>query len=239
MTTVHELARAVRSIPLGTLARYTARGPLELAAGRTLHALPELQLVELTGPLRVDVALAPAASRHAWSLHATDQVALQAIVAGRGVRTAFEIGTFNGGTTRVLAEAVPADGRVVTLDLPPAQFDATQHPDSFRGEQVGEAYRDSPAVDKIEQLLVDSRHFDPTPHAGRFDLVLVDGAHDHEHGLADTATALRLVAPGGVVLFDDFTPYWHGLVRGITTAMRGRHLARVAGTALGVHVAPR
>ena len=43
----------------------------------------------------------------------------------------------------------------------------------------------------MTQLLEDSTTFDPTPYAGRFDLVVVDGAHDLEHGLVDTLTARR------------------------------------------------
>jgi hypothetical protein len=37
------------------------------------------------------------------------------------------------------------------------------------------------------------------------------------------------------VLWDDFEPYWHGLVNGICDAMAGRRLGRLAGTALAVY----
>jgi hypothetical protein len=68
--------------------------------------------------------------------------------------------------------------------------------------------------------------------------VLVDGGHGYEHGVTDTRTALQLVAPGGLILWDDFEPYWHGLVRGICHEMQGRALSRLAGTSFGVYVAP-
>ncbi len=103
------------------------------------------------------------------------------------------------------------------------------------GSQVGAAYRDSPAAPRITQLLADSLTFDAGDHAGRYDLVLVDGGHEYAHGVADTRTALRLVAPGGLVVWDDFQPYWHGLVRGICQEMAGRRLGRLAGTAFGVY----
>ena len=230
MTSIWDVAKAVRRAPLRAL----ARAPLELEAGRVLNGLPLLHLAEVSGPVSFKATVSD--SWAAWNLHTTDQIALQAIVLGRGARTAFEIGTFNGATTRLLAETLPDNGWVATLDLPPAAFDETQHPQDLAGSQVGAAYQASPAAGKIRQLLQDSLSFDPTSYAGRCDVVLVDGAHDYEHGVADTATALKLVASGGVILFDDFEPYWHGLVRGIVTAMQGQHLGRVAGTAFGVHV---
>jgi len=238
MARLRQLVRALAAAPPVELARGVARFPLEAEAARLLDALPELELVDITGPVSFPVRLEPRSHRHAWSLGAAEQFVLQAIVAGRGVRTAFEIGTFNGGTTKLLAEALPATGRVTTMDLPPTAFDATQSPVGVTSGGVGAAYRDSPAVAKIEQLLEDSLSFDPTPHAGRYDLVLVDGGHEYEHGVADTRTALRLVAPGGVILWDDFVPYWHGLVRGICQEMAGRGLARLAGSSLGVYLAP-
>lgn len=238
MAAFRDLARAVAATPPRSLARTVVRTPLEAQAAGLLDALPRVELVDITGPITLPVTIEPAAARHAWSLGAAEQFVLQAILAGRDVQSAFEIGTFNGGTTRILAEGLPDDGRVTTMDLPPAAFDATQSPDDFTGVDVGRAYRDSPAAGKITQLFQDSLTFDPSPYAARYDLVLVDGGHEYEHGVADTRSALRLVAPGGIILWDDFNAYWHGLVRGICQEMAGRALGRLAGTSLGVYVAP-
>ncbi|MHA3704364.1 O-methyltransferase [Jatrophihabitans sp. YIM 134969] len=220
--------------------REVGRQPVEAAAAALLAGLPEVELADLVDLEAVpDVAVASAWGRRgSWSLGASERVVLQALVAGRGVREVFEIGTYDGGTTAVLAEALPEDGHVVTLDLPPGAFDASQSPVDLDGHGVGSRFRASPAASRVTQLLEDSTAFDPAPYAGRFDLVVVDGAHDLEHGLVDTRTALRVVAPGGVIVFDDFTAYWAGLVRGIVTAAAGRGLARLAGTDLGVIVTP-
>lgn len=67
--------------------------------------------------------------------------------------------------------------------------------------------------------------------------MLVDGGHEYENGVADTLAALRLVRPGGIILWDDFQPYWDGLVHGICDTMQGRRLCRLAGSSLGVYVA--
>lgn len=217
-----------------------ARQPLESAATETLAALPELTMADLVD-LDAVPPVAPGAAwarRGRWSLGPTERLVLQALVVGRGVHTAFEIGTYDGGTTALLAEALPADGRVITLDLPAPTFDRTQAPEDLDGDRVGERWRASPAAGKVEQVRCDSLRFDPEPWADRCDLVLVDGAHDLEHGRHDTRTALRLVRPGGIVLWDDFTPYWTGLVRGIVDGVDGGPLARLAGTDLGVLVSP-
>lgn len=238
MARLRDVAAAVVTIPPAALVRAVGRLPLEVQARRLLEALPQVELADVAPATAGSLALGTGARRHVWSLGAAEQIALQLIVASRGVHTAFEIGTFDGGTTRILAEALPPDGRVSTLDLPPDLFDATQHPDDFVGSEVGELYQDSAAASKITQILADSLTFDPEPHAASYDLVLVDGGHEYEHGLRDTRTALRLARPGGIILWDDFVPYWHGLVRGICEAMRGRELRRLAGMALGVYVLP-
>lgn len=216
--------------------RQIVRSPLEKQAAALLEALPTVDLADITGAVAFQASVRAPETRHGWSLHAADQLVLQAIIAARGMRTAFEIGTFNGGTTRLIAEALPEDGQVWTLDLPPADFDVTQSPDDFTGPQVGQAYRSSPAKHKITQLLVDSADFDAAPYEGRCDLVLVDGGHEYEHGVTDTRTAFRLVAPGGIIVWDDFQSYWHGLVRGILEAAGPRRPSRLAATSLGVWV---
>jgi hypothetical protein len=65
---------------------------------------------------------------------------------------------------------------------------------------------------------------------------LVDAGHEYANGINDTRTAFRLVAPGGIILWDDFQPYWHGLVRGIIEAAGPRRPRRIAATSLGVYV---
>lgn len=231
---LRDYAKAMRTVGRQTSPKAWARRPLERHAQELIDTPRAVDTTELTGATAFTARLSDPSARHAWSLHAPDQLVLQALISARRVRTAFEIGTFNGGTTRVIAEALPDDGEVWTLDLPPADFDRTQSPEDFTGHNVGREYRDSPAVAKITQLLQDSVTFDPTPYARSCDLVLIDGAHDYEHGVADTLTAFQLVARGGIVIWDDFTSYWHGLVRGIYEAAGERTPRRLAGSNLGV-----
>ncbi len=199
--------------------------------------MPSFELSDLThGVTELEVRLGLRAGRHDWSLGAAEQlVHTDAHQGHAGYRTAFEIGTFNGGTTRLLAETLPDDGKVWTIDLAPSDFDATQAPEGFAGSQVGLAYRDSPAAGKITQLFGNSLVYDFSAYRRSADLVLVDAGHEYPNGLVDSRSALALVRPGGLILWDDFAPYWHGLVNGICDAMTGRDLRRLAGTALAVY----
>lgn len=219
------------------LAHGLAKYPFVLAAERRMGRLPQLQLVELLESPVHEVRLTMSASRHPWSFGAAEQIVLQMLIADRGVHCAFEIGTFNGGTTAMIAENLPDDGRVVTVDLPDEAFDATQHPDAFGASDVGSVHRASPASHKVEEVRVDSLRLDATPWRAWADLVLVDGAHDYEHGFSDTRSALQIVKPGGIVLWDDFDPYWHGLVNGILDAAGNRPVGRLAGLPLAVLLA--
>ncbi len=91
----------------------------------------------------------------------------------------FEMGTFVGRTTRLMAVNSPHDCRILTLDL--AQ-DQVEH-------QIGEAFqRDEgiPEKDKIKQLYGDSRTFDFSPYYGLCDFVWVDACHDYKYVVSDT-----------------------------------------------------
>ena len=228
------------ALPLTSPRRYlrgAARLPLEQQAAARIMSLPVIELADLVDfSSEVTVRFGAKADRHGWSLGTGEQLVLQVLIGARACHTAFEIGTFNGGTTRLIAETLPDDGRVWTIDLPPAEFDSTQAPDDFSGLQVGAAYGSSAAAKKITQILGNSLEYDFSRYAGVADLVLVDGGHEYANGLTDTKTALRLVRSGGLILWDDFEPYWHGLVNGICDAMRGRRFGRLAGTAFAVYV---
>jgi hypothetical protein len=153
--------------------RDIVRLPLQSEASARLASLPIVELADLSGEVNeIAVGLPDAASRHGWSLGAAEQLSLQVLIRTRDCRTAFEIGTFNGGSTRLLAETLPQDGRVWTLDLPPAAFDDSQAPAGFVGSQVGLAYRDSPAAPEITQLFGNSLEYDFGPFEASADLVL-------------------------------------------------------------------
>src|SRR5919197_6502080 len=189
MSDIQLMAGAIRAAskkPLRYL-REAARLPLQQQAAARMAALPVVELADLAGDVReTAVRLAPSESRHGWSLGAAEQLILQVLIRARGCETAFEIGTFNGGSTRILAETLPEHGKVWTIDLPPNEFDTTQAPAEFSGSQIGVAYRDSAAAHKITQILGDSVLYDFSPYEKSAHLVLVDAGHEYVNGFADT-----------------------------------------------------
>jgi predicted O-methyltransferase YrrM len=135
----------------------------------------------------------------------------------------FEIGTFDGRTTLNLALNQAGPGKVFTLDLPPdtaTKFDIEQGERHFVDKPAsGVRYRakekELPAVvGRIRQLHGDSASFDYGEYAGTCSLVFVDGSHAYDYAVADTKTAMRLIRPGGVIIWHDY-----GIWKGVTTAL--------------------
>lgn len=170
--------------------------------------------------------------RHPWALPAVESEALALLLNYVRASRVFEIGTFDGGTTALLADRGGSDCTVFTLDLPDDEFDATQTPPNFDSTMIGHLYRDSPSVDNIVQLRGNSHTFDYTAWLASIDLVFVDAGHDWDSGIADTRAALRIVRPGGVIVWDDFDSHWSGLVLAIARETRGLELTRILGTRL-------
>lgn len=145
-----------------------------------------------------------------------EQYVLGALTRLRQPRRIFEIGTYDGASTLLLARN-SAGAEVFTLDLPAADATSATVVEETRNATagVGSRFRESPEATKITQLLGDSRTFDFSPWVGTVDLVLVDGGHDYACVHADTANALRLLRSGGVVIWDDYVPAWPDVVRAV------------------------
>jgi len=208
--------------------------PVEYRAARAHQAIPVASFLEVFPETASLTLTAPPSSlgRHGWNVKLHEEMLLGAAVAAIQARQIFEIGTFDGGTTRRLAESAPDDATVYTMDLPEDAFDASQSPTAFNGSRVGEKYRASAAASKVRQIRHDAATFDFGPYRGRMDFVFVDAAHDHPHGLCDSKNALTLVRPGGVVVWHDFEPYWSGLVHAVCEATTGLPLRRLGGTSM-------
>lgn len=155
-----------------------------------------------------------------------------------------EIGTFDGRTTLNLAANSAAHLAVFTLDLPPdaaSRFALAPGERAFvekprSGRHFVEATGEWAApARRITQLFGDSATFDWSAHHGRAGLVFVDGSHAHDYVMADTDTALRLIAQKGVVIWHDYG-VWEGVTRALEEIEASRHLRlrHVRGTSLVV-----
>jgi len=149
----------------------------------------------------------------------------------------FEFGTFDGLTTWHLAANAGPDARIWTLDLPvnhPARF--FQGHDRTVGKihaiPVGRHYAGTPEASRIEQLFADSLEFDAEAYCGRMDFCFIDASHEYQHVCRDTANALRMVKPGGVIFWHDYSRWWPGVQRCLDQLAADRPLFRVQDTAL-------
>jgi predicted O-methyltransferase YrrM len=156
-------------------------------------------------------------------------------------RCVVEIGTASGWTTRHLSRNTPADCRLYTVDLPPANaLDAAHYSDPHLVRAAGKAVRDFGADPKITQILHDSTTLEWAHLLDRpVDLALVDGSHLYEHVRADTECLWNVLAHGAVVLWHDYaTVEVRRGVRKYLLELRrsGLAISRLAGTHFGAHI---
>jgi len=116
----------------------------------------------------------------------------------------FEIGTHRGRTTRLIADYSGAHTRIHTMDLPPERMMEARCFPEARSALIGEQFRNHPMRAKITQLYADSQTFDFSPYQASMDLVFVDGDHTYEGVKRDSENALRMIRPGGLILWDDY-----------------------------------
>jgi hypothetical protein len=132
----------------------------------------------------------------------------------RGCRQIFEFGTATGRTTYILARNAGAQGQVTTLTLAADQVEGYRKEGADSGKATFSALRESryqaflysgtEVESRVQQLYGDSKQFDETPFLGRCDLIFIDGSHAYSYIKSDTEKALRMVRPGGVVLWHDY-----------------------------------
>jgi FkbM family methyltransferase len=130
-----------------------------------------------------------------------------------------EFGTWEGVGVVLCAESCAAE--IWTMNLPEGERDAEGRPVYGRqdapadetlepgdsGERIGWRYRAAGYGDRAHQILCDSRDFaDHDFTDGFFDSILIDGGHTPELVASDTNKALRLLRPGGLMIWHDFCP---------------------------------
>jgi len=170
-------------------------------------------------------------------------------VLSKRARLMFEFGTASGRTAYLWARNSPAEARVVTLtlregDIPTyqraqgdAEFDVRNALDESRFTTF--YYSGTPVESKVTQLYGDSKEFDESPWAGQCDLVFVDGSHALSYVQSDSQKALRLVKPGGLVIWHDYRgPRLPGVFRALNELAKTIPLRHVAGTSLVVYRKP-
>ena len=167
-----------------------------------------------------------------------EQRVVARIVTDRRPIAAFEIGTYRGRTTRLLASCSPA-ATIHTLDLPP---DNMLEGGCFREWNPGligtQFSADHVVRSRILQHFGDSRTFDFTPFWGRMDMVFVDASHAYEAVLSDSRQAFRMIRPGGLIIWDDYHPvHGIGVMKALAELSDEQPIAWIRGTRLAIHYA--
>ncbi|MGH2734389.1 MAG: O-methyltransferase, partial [Actinomycetota bacterium] len=165
---------------------------------------------------------------------------LVSLVRALRARHVFEIGTFNGVTAWALAENMDG-GNLRTLDLPPERgpaLDVEKSDHTTREAFEEHLYKQLEHRSQIAQLWGDSATFDFSPWYRECDVVYVDGAHSEPYVRSDTGHAFELLAPGGVIVWDDYWRQVHGVPAVLNELARERRLYRVPSTRLVVYLDP-
>ncbi len=153
-------------------------------------------------------------------------------------RLIVEFGTFLGVSTLTMLQNSPDDARIVTIDLPthasPAGLTGTDL--ALARVRCGEAFAMHPRRSAITQLRIDSRELclvDYAPDGA--DLIFVDGGHTTDILRADTENALRVIRPGGIIVWDDYWWFYPDVVRYLDHLSTHLDFRRIEDTNLVVH----
>lgn len=155
----------------------------------------------------------------------------------------FEIGTFRGRTALNFALNSPEDCTVWTLDLPLDErapvLDKTNPADAaiIRASCTGADYKGKDCQHKIRQLYGNSLAFDFSPYIGNMDIVFVDGAHHYEAASIDTSNALKMVKPGGWIIWHDFANYgdYNDVTRAVLDMISGEKVFQISSSQLAIY----
>jgi caffeoyl-CoA O-methyltransferase len=120
---------------------------------------------------------------------------LQALVFANGARSVLELGTFTGATALTIAEALPADGRLTTIEFDDTVADiAERH------------FADSEHAGKIDLCRGDAREIVKSLD-GPFDLVFIDAWK--QHYIEYYEELVPKLSDRGLIVADNVV--WYGL----------------------------
>jgi predicted O-methyltransferase YrrM len=118
---------------------------------------------------------------------------LQLLAQIHGARTILEVGTLGGYSTIWLARALPADGKLITLELNPKNAEVARANLARAGLNKCVELRLGAAGDSMAQLAADGH--------GPFDLIFIDADKPNNPTYFDWA--LKLTRPGSLIIVDN------------------------------------
>lgn len=115
----------------------------------------------------------------------------------------FEYGTYKGITTRLLLENYPHEVTsdlnepvIYTLDLESTEgikFIASDEEHALTSLKSKRKYLDRKNSHLVQQLLSDSKNFDPTPYKDKFQFIFIDANHEVSYVKNDTEKSLKML----------------------------------------------
>jgi predicted O-methyltransferase YrrM len=160
-------------------------------------------------------------------------IILSTLCAYRKPKLLLEFGTFDGLTALHMAINSDPQAKVITLDLHPDDpIRKLDTDDTFysHGMQVGSQFAGTPEAARIEQVYCDSTKYDETPLAGQVEFIFVDAGHVYDLVKSDSEKSLKLLKPGGLILWHDYH-YAHDGVYTYLNELAGRiPLFQIPGT---------
>jgi caffeoyl-CoA O-methyltransferase len=153
---------------------------------------------ELLARLREETAAIP---QHGMQIAPEEGAFLAMLVELTGARRCIEIGTFTGYSSTAVALALPEDGRIVCCDVSQEWTSVARRYWDQAGVAAKVDLRLAPAGQTLDALLADGEE-------GSYDFAFVDADKAGYDGYYERL--LRLVRPGGLIVFDNML--WSGRV---------------------------
>jgi predicted O-methyltransferase YrrM len=110
-----------------------------------------------------------------------------------GARRILEVGTLGGYSTIELARALPADGKLISLEIDPHHADVARSNVAKAGLGDRVDIRTGPALDSLQAMIATNE--------GPFDLVFIDA--DKQNNAAYVRAALTMSRPGTTIIVDN------------------------------------
>jgi caffeoyl-CoA O-methyltransferase len=118
-----------------------------------------------------------------------------------GARRTLEVGVFTGYSSLAVALALPADGKILACDVSEEYTSVARRYWKEAGVDHMIELRLKPALDTLQELIVQRQH-------NRFDFAFIDADKANYDGYYEYA--MELVRPGGLIAIDNVL--WHGRV---------------------------
>ena len=110
-----------------------------------------------------------------------------------GARRILELGTLGGSSTIELARALPADGKLISLEIDPHHADVARSNVANAGLGARVDIRTGPALDSLQAMIA--------ANEGPFDFVFIDA--DKQNNPAYVRAALAMSRPGTTIVVDN------------------------------------